>query len=76
DTAEDGTALVEQLEENVHGRSMQQLLLSSYFGLTSTRPESFQNDARRLYQRAADGDPDAALEYLDNLSGSAGSSQE
>ena len=76
DTAEDGTALVEQLDENVHGRSMQQLLLSSYFGLTSTRPEAFQDEARKLYRRAAAGDPDAALEYLDSLSGSNGSNRE
>lgn len=69
ETAEDGTARVDQLNENVHGRSMQQLLLSSYFGLTSTRPESFQSEARKLFRRAADGDPDAALEYLDQLSG-------
>ena len=39
DTAEDGTATIEQLEEKVYGRSAEQLLLSSYFGLQTTRPK-------------------------------------
>ncbi|MDE1164035.1 MAG: AAA family ATPase [Pseudomonas sp.] len=68
--AEDGSATIKQLEENVYARSLEQLLLSSYFGLQSTRPESFQAQAQDLFQRAAVGDSAAALQYLERLTGS------
>jgi AAA domain, putative AbiEii toxin, Type IV TA system len=67
DQAEDGTATIKQLDEKVFGRSAEQLLLSSYFGLKTTRPAAFQDDARDLFQRAAAGDSAAALAYLDSL---------
>lgn len=67
DTAEDGTASIKQLEERVHGRSAEQLLLSSYFGLRTTRPEAFQDEAQELFGRAAGGDSTAALDYLERL---------
>ncbi|NWE72082.1 AAA family ATPase [Pseudomonas gingeri] len=69
DTAEDGTATVERLNENLYGRSVEQLLLSPYFGLNSTRALSFQNAGELLFQRAAKGDSKAALEYLELLAG-------
>ncbi len=71
DTADDGTATIKQLDEKVFGRSAEQLLLSSYFGLESTRPEAFQDEARDLFRRAATGDSEAALAYLENLTGPA-----
>jgi len=67
DTAEDDTATLKQLEERVYGRSAEQLLLSSYFGLQTTRPESFQDEAQELFQKAATGDSAAALSYLERL---------
>lgn len=70
-TAEDGTATIKQLEERVYGRSAEQLLLSSYFGLTTTRPDAFQAEADALFRRAAQGDAQAALTFLDRLSGGA-----
>ncbi|MDC7788983.1 AAA family ATPase [Rhodoplanes sp. TEM] len=73
DTAEDGTATITQLQERVFGRSPEDLLLSSYFGLQTTRPEAFQDDARALFHRAASGDANAALDYLDRLTTPAGS---
>jgi hypothetical protein len=51
----------------VFGRSAEQLLLSSYFGLSTTRPAEFQEASETLFKRAAAGDSDAALEYLDQL---------
>lgn len=63
----DGTATIKQLDEKVFGRSAEQLLLSSYFGLESTRPTTFQDQARVLFRRAADGDSEAAIAYLDSL---------
>ncbi len=67
DTAADGSAEIRQLDETVFGRSAEQLLLSSYFGLESTRAEAFQDEARTLFRKAADGDAEAALSYLDSL---------
>lgn len=67
DRAEDGTAVIKQLEERVFGRSAEQLLLSSYFGLQTTRPEAFQDEAQVLFQQAASGDSGAALSYLERL---------
>lgn len=70
-TADDGTATIKQLEEHVFGRSMEQLLLSSYFGLQSTRPDSFQAEGEALFRQAADGDANAALDFLARLTNAA-----
>lgn len=67
--ADDGTATIKQLEERAFGRSAEQLLLSSYFGLTTTRPEAFQEEATALFHRAANGEAEAALAYLKRLAG-------
>lgn len=69
DTADDGTAMLKQIEEHAYGRSIEELLLSSYFGLLSTKPEAFQAEGRSLFLQAANGDSAAALEYLQRLSG-------
>lgn len=61
---EDGTATIDQIDEQVYGQSVEHVLLSSYFGLTTTRPKSFEVEADGLFKRAADGDSDAALEFL------------
>lgn len=75
-TDDDGTATIRQLDEKVFGRSAEQLLLSSYFGLESTRPSTFQDQARVLFRRAADGDSEAALAYLDSLTAPAEQARE
>jgi hypothetical protein len=67
--AEDGIASVRQLDERVHGLTAEQLLLSSYFGLRTTRAESFQKHSRTLFQRAAGGDSSAALDLLERMIG-------
>jgi len=66
-TDEFGLATIKQIEERIYGRNAEQLLLSSYFGLNTTRPDSFQEEAKELFQQAAEGDPKAALAYLDRL---------
>lgn len=71
DVDESGAATVRQLEERLYGRSIEELLVSSYFGLTTTRPESFQDRSRELFLKAAAGDSSAALEYLQRLTGTA-----
>lgn len=67
DRAENGTAAISQIDEHVYGQSVEHVLLSSYFGLTTTRPEKFQRAAEGLFKRAAEGDPSAALEFLERV---------
>lgn len=67
DRAENGTAIITQIDEYVYGQSVEHVLLSSYFGLTTTRPPSFEREADSLFKRAAEGDSGAALEFLDRL---------
>jgi hypothetical protein len=75
DKSDDGTATIKQLEERVYGRGAEQLLLSSYFGLQTTRPEAFQDEAQELFEKAAAGDSAAALSYLERLTAPAVSSR-
>jgi len=67
ETADDGTATIKQIQENVHGRGADQLLLSSYFGLQSTLPPSLDQTNRTLFAKAAEGDGKAALAFLEQL---------
>lgn len=67
DTADDGTATIKQLEEHVFGKSMEQLLLSAYFGLQTTRPDAFKAEDEQLFEKAANGDTTAALDFLARL---------
>jgi hypothetical protein len=70
EASQDGTATIKQLDEFAYGRSAEQLLLSSYFGLTSTRPPDFHAQAETLFKRVAGGDSEAALEYMKRLTAS------
>jgi AAA domain, putative AbiEii toxin, Type IV TA system len=76
DTADDGSATVKQIEENVHGRSADQLLLSSYFGLRSTLPPGLEAAGKTLFAQAAEGDSQAALAVLEQLAAPTRASQE
>lgn len=68
DSTDDGTATVRQIQESVFGRSAEQLLLSSYFGLETTRSEQFLTETENLLQDAAAGNKEAAIAFLDKLS--------
>jgi predicted ATPase len=63
----DGTASVRQYSESLYGKSAEEILLSSYFGLQSSRANSFTEDSRKLFERAASGDTAAAVSYLKRL---------
>ncbi|GAB2858836.1 hypothetical protein GCM10027277_29150 [Pseudoduganella ginsengisoli] len=63
DVTGDG-ALVTRRPEKVHGASAEQILLSPYFGLESTRTREVAKDLRKLADQATADDPKAALEYL------------
>src|SRR5207244_2723209 len=65
---ETGASTVRQIEEDVHGLNADQVLVSSYFGLRSSRAPGVVNELRELSRRARSGDPDAALEFLRALS--------
>jgi hypothetical protein len=64
DQDEKGLATIKQIDEKSFGRSVEQILLSSYFGLETTRPESFTEGSEALFSKAAAGDRSAALDYL------------
>lgn len=66
-TNEDGSATIKQIGERAFGRSAEQLLLSSYFGLQSTRSEDSQSEADRLLVSAAQGNKQDALKFLESL---------
>lgn len=68
DRLEDGTATIVQSSEHAYGQSVEHILLSSYFGLPTTRPASFEEAAQRLFERAARGDISAAMEFLQRVS--------
>lgn len=65
---DDGASVVRRLEERVHGLNADQILLSSYFGLTSTRAPEAVNELRELSRQAGSGDRDAVRQFLRRLS--------
>jgi hypothetical protein len=64
----DGTS-VDQLDESIRGRTVDQLLRSPYFGLDSTRDLHTDQHLRELSLKAREGDVQASLEYLKVLAG-------
>ena len=68
--AADGTSTIMQSTEHVHGQSVEHILLSSYFGLLTTRPAAFEDAARVLFEQAAKGDVGAALKFLQRMDSS------
>jgi predicted ATPase len=69
EAATDGSAVVKQYEENIYGLTSEQVLLSSYFDLETTRPKSFmQSEIEPLSDKAMHGDHAASLEIMRKLS--------
>lgn len=66
---ENGATIVRRLPERVHGKSAEQILLSPYFGLESTRAQDVSDALRALADRASSGDRAAPAKYLELLSG-------
>ena len=63
-----GVAKVRQLQEDIHGLNADQILLSSYFNLRSTRAPGTVQQLHELAKKARTGDdPDAAIEFLEQL---------
>jgi predicted ATPase len=73
--ASDGSSEVRQLEEHIYGLNADQVLVSSYFNLNTTRAPGFERQMRQLTQRAWEGDKNAAVEMLRQLAGKTGQDQ-
>ena len=63
----DGTSRLDRLTTSIHGLNAEQILLSSYFELESTRAPGVQSRLYELANRAMDGDDEAAVRYLKAL---------
>lgn len=59
---------VNRLAESIHGLDADQILLSDFFGLRSTRAEAKRTQLDRLTDRAREGDDEAALQIVRELS--------
>lgn len=64
-----GASTVRQLEEKVYGLTADQVLLSSYFNLKTSRAPGAEKELREIARRAWTGDSSAAAEFLKKLSG-------
>ena len=62
---EDGSgSVLERVDAEIHGLSAEQVLLSSYFGLNTTRAPDTVPRLESLARQAVTGDKGAAFEYL------------
>jgi predicted ATPase len=64
-----GASTVRQLEESIHGLNADQVLVSPYFNLMTSRAPDAVDGLRRLSRKAMEGDRDAALSFLEQLAG-------
>lgn len=71
ETDETGATTARQFKERVHGLSAEQILLSSYFNLVTTRAAAMEDELAAIARRARDGDSAAALEYVRRLAAGA-----
>ena len=64
-----GVSVVRQLEERLYGKDAEQVLLSSYFNLNTTRAPGFVDELEALSRKATRTKPDVALQIMQKLSG-------
>lgn len=65
---ETGASTIQRINERIHGLNADQILVSSYFGLESTRAPEAVNTLRSLSRKARRGDDDAVYAFLKELS--------
>jgi hypothetical protein len=65
---ETGASTIQQLNERIHGLNADQILVSSYFGLDSTRAPEAVDALQALSRKARHGDRDAVHAFLSRLS--------
>jgi len=68
ETESSGESVVRQYQERIYGLDAEQVLLSSYFGLRTTRAETFVDELRELSIKAGKGDILAAFDFMQKLS--------
>lgn len=66
-----GASNVRQYDERIYGLDAEEVLLSSYFNLKTTRAASYTNELRELSAKAGEGDIKAALSLMEKMSGHA-----
>lgn len=64
EVTERGPSVLDRVSAEVHGLNAEQVLLSSYFELVSTRDRDAASDLQELARQAVDGDEDARRRYL------------
>jgi energy-coupling factor transporter ATP-binding protein EcfA2 len=64
-----GASVIRQYAERIYGLDAQQVLLSSYFGLESTRAPGFIDEIQKLSRGLKKGRSDVALKIMKRLSG-------
>lgn len=69
ETESTGASTVHQYNERIYGLNAEQVLLSSYFNLKTTRAAPFTDEMRDLSDMAGKGDLKAALSFMQKLSG-------
>ncbi len=69
ETTSDGASVVRQYDERIYGLNAEQVLLSSYFNLKTTRATPFVDELHTLTLQAGKGDLNAALAFMEKLSG-------
>lgn len=62
------SSTAERIEWAVHGLDADQVLLTDFFGMTSTRASGKKRTLKELTLKARDGDTDAAKELLEQMS--------
>jgi hypothetical protein len=62
------SSAAERIEWAVHGLDADQVLLTDFFGMTSTRAPGKKRTLKELTLKARDGDTDAAKELLEQMS--------
>jgi hypothetical protein len=60
--------VTERLQQSIHGLDADQILLSDFFGLSSTRADAKKTQLDNLTARAREGDDEAALKIVQELS--------
>lgn len=64
-----GVAVVKQFAERIYGLPAEEVLLSSYFNLKTTRAEPVVDELQELSVKAGEGDLSAALAFMRKLAG-------
>jgi hypothetical protein len=64
---ENGCSELVRFDVDIHGLDSEQILLSSYFDLVSTRAPDKAAELYELAKRATHGDDEAAMQYLERL---------